>query len=762
MRVGGQTFTPDMLTRIQDLVAAEPAISRRALAREVCQWLDWRSPNGQWQEGGCRKALAELARRGALTLPAVKVRIGARQPVDMVLEPVEVSGPLAALGAVELVSIHDPRSPEARLWRALIQQYHYLGDKPLCGAQLRYLIHSPVHGWLGALAFQAGCWALRDRDAFIGWSETARRHNLARVVCHSRFLLRPGVRVANLASHVLARAARQVKTDWAQRYGVTPVLLETFVDPSRFDGHCYRAANWLPVGTTAGRRDGIAKTVWLYPLQSRWRETLNTAPAWDGRPRPPAPTDWAEQEFGTLPLYDERLKRRVCTLARDFYNHPQAGLPEACGSKARLMGAYRFFNNSKVSMDVLLAPHTEATLERIKAHAVVLAPQDTTTLNYTHHPATSELGPVNTQSDESRGLILHDTVAFTVTGVPLGIVDAQCWARDPADRGKRARRKALAIEQKESMKWLRSYRQLAALQRLCPATQLVSIGDRESDVYALFAEARGTAAGPALLVRAERSRQRRVEQALLWDFMTGQTPAGCLELTLPKRGNRAARQAQLQVRYAPVELQPPKQSGLPALGVWAVHLFEPAPADGGQPIEWMLLTTVAVTTFEAAVERAQWYAARWGVEVYHRTLKSGCRIKDRQLGTAQRLRACLGIDMVVAWRIYHLSMLGRDTPDQPCTVFFDDAEWQALVCFHHKSSVVPETPPTMSEAVSMLGALGGHLGRNSDGPPGNQVLWRGLQKLDMAVQMYIVFTHLEVPRSWRAYPDGYLPPPNAP
>jgi hypothetical protein len=583
-------------------------------------------------------------------------------------------------------------------------------------------------------------------------------------VSNSRFLILPGVRVPNLASHVLGRVSHRLPTDWAARYGVAPVLLETFVDPTRFDGACYRAANWLPAGKTSGRRDGIAKAIWLYPLEARWRETLCAyAPSPLGTvARPPAPAHWAEEEFATARLYDERLKQRLFVIAQDFYNRSQASIPEACGSKARTLGAYRFFQNDKITMDVILTPHTETTIERIKTHAVVLAPQDTTTLNYAHHPATSGMGPINTKSNKATGLILHDTLAFSVEGTPLGVIDAQCWARDPDDRGKRERRKSLPIEQKESMKWLRSFRKLAEVQALCPNTMLVSIGDRESDLYALFAEATRDPAAPKLLVRAERTRNRCVENEPLWQFVSAKSIAGEIKLQLPKRGNRRARQAVLDVRFCDVELEPPKDSSLDPVHLWAVHLLEEQAADGGEPIEWMLLTTVAVTTFEQAVQRAEWYAARWGIEVFHRTLKSGCRIKDRQLGSAERLQACLGVDMVVAWRIYHLTMLGREIPEHPCTAFFEEVEWKALYCYHHKTPIAPDEPPSMAEAIRMLGAMGGHLGRKRDGPPGTQTLWRGLQRLDTAVQMYILFTQSPAPNSWRSYPDDYLPPPNAP
>lgn len=764
MRICGQEFTPALLDRIQCTLAAEPQISRRTLSRRVCRWLDWRSGNGTWQEGGCRKALAELERRQVLRLSLPGEAFGLRQPATLKVTVTDVCTSLEALGPVELIAVGTHRSHEAQVWRVLMQRYHYLGDRPLCGAQLRYLIRSERHGWLGAMAFHSASWALRDRDAFIGWNEAARRDNLCRVVCNSRFLILPGVRVPNLASHVLGRAARCLPADWAARYGVTPVLLETFIDPTRFDGACYRAANWIVVGKTSGRRDGIAKRILLCPVDTQWRRKLcATPPVRLGALSPPqAPTHWAEQEFGTSRLYDERLKQRLFTIARDFYNHPRASIPQACGSKARTLGAYRFFQNSRITMDVILTPHTEATVERIRAHRIVLAPQDTTTLNYHHHPATNGLGPVNTKNDQATGLILHDTLAFSEQGTPLGIIDAQCWARDPDDRGKRARRKELPIEQKESMKWLRSYRRLAEVQALCPDTLLVSIGDRESDLYELFAEAAQDTAGPELLVRAERSRNRHVGQEPFWSFVGDRPAAGEIRLQLPKRGNRRAREALLEVRFAEVELQSPKNSPLPPVRLWAVYLFEDSPDDGGKPIEWMLLTTVPVTTFEHAVQRAEWYAARWGIEVFHRTLKSGCRIRDRQLGTADRLQACLGVDMVVAWRIYHLTMLGREVPEHPCTAFFEDVEWKALYCYHHKITVPPQSPPTMAEATRMLGAMGGHLGRKNDGPPGTQVLWRGLQCLDTAVQMYILFTRSPPPNIWLSYPHGYLPPPHAP
>jgi len=471
------------------------------------------------------------------------------------------------------------------------------------------------------------------------------------------------------------------------------------------------------------------------------------------RPRPEAPKHWAEEEFGTVRLYDERLKQRLYTIAQDFYKDPQASIPEACGSKAGAMGAYRFFQNPKVTMDVVLTAHTEATIERIKEHRVVLVPQDTTTLNYSTHPMVDGLGPVNNTDDHAVGLLLHDTLVFTEEGTPLGILDAQCWARDPKEKGKRYRRKELPIEQKESMKWLRSFQKTARVQKLCPETMLVVMGDRESDIYELFLEASKVSDGPKLLVRAEKTRKRKVKQEFLWDFMGKQKVAGSLKIHMPRRGSRKARDAWIDVRFGKVVWNAPKRYGsTPSVTVWAVYVTEQANKTVPSPIEWMLLTTVEVKNFRDAQKRVEWYSGRWGIEVYHRTLKSGCRIKDRQLETADRLETCLGVDMVVAWRIYYLAMLGRERPELPCTVFFKEIEWKALCCYVNKTPIPPKKPPSIGKAVFMLGGIGGHLGRKGDGFPGTQTLWRGLVKLYAATEMYAILTQQHYPHPMQSGP----------
>jgi len=697
--------------------------------------------------------LLALNRHGQVKLPEPErvpgFEAGASEQKERPVVP-EVRCSLSELGKVEVIPVSSRYSKASGIWNALMEGYHYLGRGPLCGAQIRYLVRSPVYGWLGGLSFSSATWRLKSRDQWIGWSEGARRANLERVVCNSRFLILPTVEVANLASHVLSLNVSRLSEDWLERYGYEPVVCETFVDSHRYRGTCYRAANWVHVGQTAGRRDGYEngkvstgkKEIYAYPLRRDWKESLCREPEQPITIRLPIEeaTDWAEEEFGSVEMYDERLSVRLCTLARDFFAQPGVLVPQACsGSEAKTKAAYRFFDNNRVDMKTLLKGHVEATARRVREHEVVLAVQDTTTLNYTAHPSTEGLGPINTKKDAGMGLILHDTMAFSEQGTPLGLLDVQCWARDEEDAGKSAKRYGLPIEEKESIKWLTSYRAVNEVQRLCPETMLVSVGDREADIHELFHEAEQTQSGPKLLIRAERSRKRKLEspeQSYLWEKMATEPVAGYSEVHIPRRGSRAARTARLEIRYAQVSLRPPKRTKLPPVKMWAVHALE---VDHDplvkEPLEWMLLTTVGVSSFEQATERLRWYTLRWGIEVYHRTIKSGCRIKDRQLNNADRLESCLAIDLVVAWRIYCLAKQGRETPNIPCDVFLSESEWTVL-CAVIRREEPPEKPPPLREAVRMVASLGGFLGRKGDGEPGTTTLWRGLQRLEGMVIGY--------------------------
>jgi len=446
-------------------------------------------------------------------------------------------------------------------------------------------------------------------------------------------------------------------------------------------------------------------------------------------------TNWAVREFADAELGDERRTKRLVELANVLGQHPTAALPEACGDGGMLKAAYRFFDNDALETQDMLPSHIESTYRRLDQVSVVLAVQDTTEVNWTGHPATQGLGPLGHTA--CQGLLVHTTLALTPERVPLGLLAQQVWARDPNEVGKRARRKQLPISQKESQQWLHSLDAVFTARDCCPTTRLVSVGDREADVYDVRAAARP--AGVDLLIRASWDRCVGGPEHDVWATVEAQPVIEHLLLQVPRRGPQAARDATLALRFCPLTRCPPRhrqREGLPAVALSAVPVQELDPPPDVTPIEWLLLTTVAVETVDDAIERVQWYSCRWGIEVWHRVLKSGCRIEERQWASGERLQRCLTLYSVIAWRIFYATMLARAVPEMPCSVRLELDEWQALYCAIHHGPTPPEEPPSLDQAVRWIAQLGGFVGRRRRDQPGTETLWRGFQHLMDLTKMY--------------------------
>jgi hypothetical protein len=444
---------------------------------------------------------------------------------------------------------------------------------------------------------------------------------------------------------------------------------------------------------------------------------------------------WAVTEFATAELGDDRRTQRLVTVATVLADHPAAGFPEACGSRADLKATYRFFANDAIAPAALLASHVSATYERAVEVPRVLAVQDTTEVDWTGHPATTGLGPLG--SPTHQGLLVHTTLAFTPERVPLGLLAQEVWARDPAAVGQRATRKQRPIEEKESCKWLRSLAAVNDARHECPRTHFLSVGDREADVYDLFVAER--AEGVDLLIRAAWDRRVAHAEQYLWATVLAQPVGEVFTVDVPRHKEQPARAAVLTLRFGAVELCPPRHrraEQLPTVTVWAVQVVEEYPPAGVEPLDWLLLTTCPVSSPAEAQDCVEWYACRFGIEVWHKVLKSGCRIEARQLESAARLQRCLTLFSVIAWRILYATLLSRTLPELPCTVLLALEEWQALYCVTHHTATPSPTPPTLQEAVHWIARLGGFLGRPGDGEPGVTVLWRGFQHLADLTTMY--------------------------
>ncbi|MBF8257018.1 MAG: hypothetical protein HW375_1925 [Anaerolineales bacterium] len=707
------------LDRVRRLLERTGFRHRTAVAEAVCAEFGFYDARGAPQRGGCLKALRELEAAGGVALPAPRTRTGPNSPRRLgVPVPVPEAVPVAA-GAVrglrlELVTT----AAQLRLWNELMGREHPRGAGPLVGRQLRYLIGSE-HGWLGGLGFGAAALQLAPRDRWIGWTVPQRRAHLHRVVGLSRFLIRPSVRCRNLASRVLSLGLARLPEDFAARYGYRPWLVESFVDVSQVAGTCFRAANWRRVGQTQGRgrqdRDRRAaetvKDIYVYPLEPAFRVHLGL-PA-DGGRGPLGPAEgleahhWAEQEFGTAPLGDRRLSRRLVQSAGAQAAQPgRAFSGVAKGDWPAVKGYYRLIDHSDASAVTLaniLRPHREQTVRRMQGQRRVLCVHDGSDLDYTGLAACAGLGVIGTNQTgaQSRGLHLHSTLALTTEGLPLGVLRAECTAPTPKPDGDDRPTSAIPIEEKETFCWIQAHRDCVAVAAAMPQTRLLSVMDREADFFELFDEQRRTPRVD-LLVRAKHDRTLDGEPRKLFAAVRQAPVAARVQVPVPRqsarpkrakqqaRPKRAARTATLAVRAQAVQLRPPPYHRDKApIALWVIHAVEEHPPPGTERVEWFLLTTLPLAAPEDAIQCLRWYCLRWRIEDWHRVLKSGCRVEALAHETAERLRRAIAINAVIAWRIMLMTLLGRETPELPAEVLFSDLELHVLRAYAKKNTCRP-------------------------------------------------------------------------
>ena len=451
-------------------------------------------------------------------------------------------------------------------------------------------------------------------------------------------------------------------------------------------------------------------------------------------------TNWADEEVATADLGDRRLNTRLAKVLEQLGQHPQVSIPAACGGWSETLGAYRFFDNPKTSFEAVLAPHYDATLQRLAAAPVVLLVQDTTDDDECLNLGPKGLGTLKNVDKRERRL--HPTVAFTPQRICLGAVQAAYRVREePSPR--RARR-AKGVDEKESRYWVESYQRSCAVQGQLPNTLVVNIADAEGDLYELFAEAASyePCTRAQWIVRAAQDRRlvndpNTDAPRKLWAAVT-QTPAlGDLEVEVRARPGRAARRARVTLRSATVRLVPPRRTGypLPALAINAVLACEDRPPPDVAPLQWLLTTVLPVDTFERAATIVAWYAVRWYIEIYFFVLKHGCQINKLQLETEDRQLPCLALYMIIAWRVLFATMLGRACPDMDCEAVFAPEEWQAAYLVARRCPP-PATPPRLGEMVVLIATLGGFLNRKHDGHPGPKTVWIGWQRVrDFAIAL---------------------------
>lgn len=426
---------------------------------------------------------------------------------------------------------------------------------------------------------------------------------------------------------------------------------------------------------------------------------------------------WSQMEARHLQVKDARLNRRLAGILAQAAAAPQASIPQQGRNWAQTQAVYRFLNNPKIDSQTLLQAHGQATLERAAGLPWVLLVQDSSDVDFTGRELAGA-GPLDW--DEGTGFMMHVNLVVPPERVPLGVLAAKFWTHGQKRRRTRCR-KQVPFAAKHSVRWREGYDLACQVQRqLGSGTRVISVADREADIYECFAaaqnQARAGSGAAHLLVRAAQNRAVYSPQTQAYDQELFATLAAAPGLATcrflrPARPGQPEREVRQQLHAQRVQLRPPwrpRGSKLPAVELYAVLAVELEPPPDQEPVTWLLLTTLPVVTAEEALAIQRFYLCRWEIEVFFRILKSGCRIEARQFRSAQTMLPCLALFMPVAWRIRFLQQTARAQPDAPCTVCCTTTEWQVL---HQvvRRRLPPPQVPTLREFIALLGKAGGHL-----------------------------------------------------
>jgi hypothetical protein len=504
-------------------------------------------------------------------------------------------------------------------------------------------------------------------------------------------------------------------------------------------------------GRNGRRKEGKSiKDIYLYPLVEDLRQQVGVAPvavvALDAVSGLDAP-GWVEQEFGDCELGDPRRTRRLVKIVCDQAAQPGASYSQATGGNRHdLKAYYRLLNSPREELNVeaLLQAHRTKTIQRMKRESTVLIVQDTTELNLSTRSACEGLGQIgsNQTGAKSRGLDLHSCLAVGESGLPLGVLRLFGYAPEPAE-GKDPHR---PIEEKESYRWLEAYEDATAIAAMISDTRVISVTDREGDMFELFdRRRRQTGRKAELLVRAQWDRCLEGSDLKLFEELAAAPLAKTVSIPVPRqredrakpsesgRPALAARTAKVQVRFQEVSLsapQAPQTRNKPPIKVWAVYVVEKHPPKGATAVRWLLLTSIPIASVKQALKCVRWYCRRWRIEEWHRVMKSGCKILDHQNHRAHVLLRAIALDAVIAWRIMLLALLGREVPELPSGILFDPLECEVLQLLAKKKKRL-----SLGEAMIVIAQQGGYLNRTCDGPPGFESLWRGYARFHDMVRI---------------------------
>jgi hypothetical protein len=455
---------------------------------------------------------------------------------------------------------------------------------------------------------------------------------------------------------------------------------------------------------------------------------------------------WVLSEFEEVSHNDKRLDKRFVKIACDAMENPAAPINQASEDWAATKAAYRFFNNPKIDRNQILKSHQKCTIERMTGHKVVLAIQDSCLLDFTNHTKLKGKGPIGTRTQNLTGYIMHSTLAVTPVGTPLGLLTHSLWARDEIKENRSAINRTLPVEEKESIKWINAFRETCEV--VPPDIEVIHLADREADFYEFFEWIEKLQQKCVIRSRFDREIE---DNERMWDFMSKQPVKYTETITVSrnrvhvggknKKAFKIERETEVEVRVAKITFHPPSGTKRKkSLKINLVFVKEIDPPDGEEPVEWMLITNLAINTTEEISQVIFYYRLRWVIEEFHKILKTGCKVEKCYLEDTEAMFRYITLYCIIAWRLFWLVRVQRINPDAPCTEGLGQSEWRALYCYVHKTQKIPDKIPTIREAVVWIACLGGFLARKGDGEPGIITIWRGWTRLNDIIEMYTVFT----------------------
>lgn len=439
---------------------------------------------------------------------------------------------------------------------------------------------------------------------------------------------------------------------------------------------------------------------------------------------------WVTSEFKTLDLKSKRLEKRFMKTMSDMSEQPDKSIWLSSGSRSNAKAVYRMLGNEKCKKSSILTAHRNA-IEVRNESKILLAVQDTMSVNYAGHEKTEGLGYIC--ESQTLGVNVHSTLALTRDGIPLGVLAQSVNTRTEVEetRTKEQRRKR-PIEEKASYWWLEA---MQTASTNAPANvQLIHIADREGDIYELYALAEKT--GEKFIVRATTHNRLTTDGSKVLDVLRSTSSVGVDRVTIPAnhKSKTKEREAVLAIRYRTLSIKKPARSNsnkklVNSLDLTLISLTEENPPDGVEPVEWLLFTNLCVESAADAIQAARYYKQRWKIERFHFVLKSGCQIEKIQQRSIDGIELLILMYSIIAVHIMMLTYTARNYPNTPCSLLFEESEWQTLFRAANRTTDCPKTPYSMADALRFVAKLGGCVGVQSDGEPGLKVVWIGLNNL---------------------------------